>query len=145
MKNLIILGIFILMLAVFTDANAQHGKLDTIYYLLDTAATSAKDRIFTFEREGPAMIYGLQCRCYPYGLDVNFIYNIERHKEKRISMTEFNKLNKVSIVELIDIARKCLPPADPMKYKFGIIEPDGENMKIIYMFLGRPYEPRPVE
>ncbi|MFW0716913.1 hypothetical protein [Pedobacter sp. N23S346] len=143
MRYLIIFGVFSSILFNIHKVRAQ-VKGDTVYYLLDTAAIPAKDRIFTFEREGPFKLYVLQCRCYPFFKDISFFYSTERHKNKKISIEEFSKIKTVPITQLIDIAVKCLPPADWTKYKFVFIEPDGENMRLIDMALAAPYNPRKV-
>ncbi len=148
MRYLIIFGIGFLLLFKPQKVKAQNEEIkrDTIYYLLDTAAIPAKDRIFTFEREGPFMLYVLQCRCYPFSKDISFFYSIERQKiNKKISIEEFSKIKTVPITQLIDVALKCLPRADWTRYKFVFIEPEGENMRLIDMALATPYNPRKVQ
>lgn len=129
------------------EAVAQNEiiKKDTIYYLLDTTNISIKDRMFNIEREGPAMIYQLKCKCYPYSTNITFYFDINHKKEERIKLREFNKLNTVSIAQLIEIAVKILAPNEKNKYEFIFIEPIGSEMKLIEMTLAAPYNPRKVQ
>jgi hypothetical protein len=146
MKYIIICLLGILF---FSDKEAiaqnQIIKKDTIYYLLDTANTSIKDRMFKIEREGPAMIYQLKCKCYPYSTNITFYFDINHKKEKKIKPQEFNNLSTVSISQLIEIAVKLLAPNEKNKYKFMFIEPIGSEMRLIDMTLAAPYNPRKVQ
>ena len=141
MKYLSIFGIVILLLFNLQKANSQ-VKIDTIYYLLDTAKVPVKDRMFRIEREGPAMGYILECKCYPYARGIPFYFPIADKKEKRISLQEFKKLKTVSITQLIDLALKCLPPGHTGLYKFIFAEPSGDNFLLTDMMLWTHYDPR---
>ncbi|GGE60558.1 hypothetical protein EV200_103638 [Pedobacter psychrotolerans] len=142
MRYLIIFGVFSSILFNIHKVRAQ-VKGDTVYYLLDTANVPVKDRMFKIEREESAMMYLLQCKCYPYATNIPFYFDI--YKKKTISRKEFKKIKIVSIIQLIVIALKCLPPASRTDYKFIFIEPEGRNMKLTDMVLGAPYNPRKVQ
>ncbi|MCZ4244563.1 hypothetical protein [Pedobacter punctiformis] len=146
MRYLMIFGIYSLLFFNMQKVSAQIKKIkrDTVYYLLDTASVSVKDRMFKIEREESAMMYLLQCKCYPYATNIPFYFDIYKNKKEIISRKEFKKIKTVSIVELIVIALKCLPPANRTDYKFIFIEPDGKNMRLTDMVLGAPYNPREV-
>jgi hypothetical protein len=141
MKYSFIFGIMVLLLFNLQKVNAQ-VKTDTIYYLLDTAKVPIKDRMFRIEREGPAMCYILECKCYPYATGISFLFDIASKKEKIISLQEFRRIKTVSITQLIDLALKCLPPGHRGLYKFIFAEPTGKNIRLKDMVLGTPYEPR---
>lgn len=121
--------------------NAQ-VKRDTIYYLLDTAKVPVKDRMFTSEREGPAIGHILRCKCFPYGYSIFFYYPITDKKERRVSLQEFRKVRTVSITELIDLSLKCLEPVYRNKYQFIFAEPEGKNIRLTNMKVWIPSEPR---
>ena len=141
MKYLSIFGIVILLLFNLQKANAQ-VKIDTIYYLLDTAKVPVKDRMFRIEREGPSMDYALECKCFPYGYSIFFYYQIADKKEQKISIQEFSKIKTVSITQLIDLALKCLPPENRNLYQFIFAEPEGKNIRLTEMKLWIPLKPR---
>lgn len=141
MKYLFIFGIFVLLLFNRQEVNAQI-KRDTIYYLLDTAKVPKKDRMFRIDREGPAMFYSLECKCFPYEYGIGFYYQIKDKKAKSIGLQEFRQLKTVSIVELIDLALKYLPPANRSKYKFIFAEPEGNHIRLIDMKVWIPTKPR---
>ncbi|TCO17538.1 hypothetical protein EV200_1161 [Pedobacter psychrotolerans] len=94
MRYLIIFGIGFLLLFKTQNVKAQNEKIkrDTIYYLLDTAAIPAKDRIFTFEREGPFKLYVLQCRCYPFFKDISFFIVRSDIKTKKLALKNLARL-----------------------------------------------------
>lgn len=140
MKYSFIFGIVVLLFCSLQKVNAQ-VKRDTIYYLLDTANVPIKDRMFRIEREGPAMCYILECKCYPYATGISFLFDIVNKKEKRISLEEFSKIKTVSITELIDFALKCLPPGHRGLYKFIFAEPEGNLIRLTDMMLWEPYKP----
>ncbi len=141
MKYLYIFGILVLLLFNIQKVNAQI-KRDTIYYLLDTAKVPIKDRMFRIEREGPAMCYILECRCFPYSRGITFLFDIANKKEKKISFQEFKKLKTVSVTQLIDLAIKCLPPENRNLYKFIFAEPEENYIKLTDMMLYTYYDPR---
>ncbi|MGY3054690.1 hypothetical protein ACVWYG_002899 [Pedobacter sp. UYEF25] len=146
MKNLIIILLYFLFLLNGFSAFSQSKivKLDTIYYFLDTAAVPKKDRFFKFESESHYKVYFLQCKCYPYGKDIPFFYDADNPNIKKISIANFEKIKTVSITELINIVLSSLPQPAWTKYVFVFIEPDGTNMKLTYLGLASPYDPRKV-
>jgi len=131
----------VLLLFNLQKVNAQ-VKIDTIYYLLDTANVPIKDRMFRIEIENPFMFYTLECKCFPYGYGIGFYYPIVNKKEKKISVQEFRKLKIVSITQLIDLALKSLAPENRSKYQFIIAEPDGSNIKLTQMKVWIPTKPQ---
>lgn len=141
MKYIFILTIIVLLLFNLQKANAQL-KIDTIYYLLDTAKVPIKDRMFRIEIENPFMFYTLECKCFPYGYGIGFYYPIVNKKAKKISLQEFTKLKIVSITQLIDLALKCLAPENRSKYQFIIAEPEANNMKLTEVKVWIPIKPR---
>jgi hypothetical protein len=141
MKYSFLLAIIALLVFNFQKVNAQ-VKTDTIYYLLDTANVPVKDRMFRIEREGPAMCYVLECRCFPYSRGITFLYDIANKKEKKISLNEFREFKTVSITQLIDLAIKCLAAEKRSLYKFIFAEPDGKNIRLTDMTLWTYYDPR---
>ncbi|MBB2146599.1 hypothetical protein GM921_13940 [Pedobacter sp. LMG 31464] len=130
-----------LLLFNLQKVNAQ-AKRDTIYYLLDTAKVPIKDRMFRIESEGPFMFYSLECKCFPYGYGIGFYYQIADKKEKRISFQKFRQLKTVSVMQLIDLALKCLPPENRNKYQFIFAEPEGDKIRLTEMMLWIPLKPR---
>lgn len=88
MKYSLIFITIVLLLFNFQKVNAQ-VKIDTIYYLLDTAKIPVKDRMFRIEREGPAMCYILECKCFPHSRGITFLFDIADKKEQKISVQEF--------------------------------------------------------
>lgn len=141
MKYSFILGTMFLLLFNLQKVNAQ-VKIDTIYYLLDTAKVPIKDRMFRIEREGPAMCYILECKCFPYATGITFFFPIADKKEKIISLQEFRQIKTVSVMQLIDLALKCLPPGNRNKYEFIFAEPDGNHFRLTDMKIWIPTKPR---
>ncbi|WP_025145976.1 hypothetical protein [Pedobacter jeongneungensis] len=136
---------FLFFSVYIAKAQTQKIKKDTVYYLLDTLSVPAKDRMFKVEREGPAMVYQLQCKCYPYSTSITFYYDINRKKEKIIKISEAKKIKTVSITELISLAVKSLLKEEANEYKFVFLEPSGNDINLINMVLAPPYNPNKVQ
>lgn len=143
MKNMITCLIVVVFFAL-PRVSAQNSQLkkDTIYFLFDTAAVPVKDRIFKIEPERPSMVYHIMCSCYPYATSIGFYYNLSSRRETKIKMKAARKIKTVSIIELIEIAMKCQDLNVRKKYEFIFLEPDGREMRLTKMFLGRPYKPQ---
>ena len=80
-------------------------KKDTIYYLVDTAATPLKDRMLLVGKEGEFYGYRLTCSCYPWNSDAFFIYGL-RQNGITITKQKIDQLKLITLRKLIQIVAK---------------------------------------
>lgn len=106
---------------------------DTVYFLVDTLAVPAKDRMFEITDEGKFKTFGLLCKCYQFGMDAYFYHDLTSGK-KFIDREEFEKIKTVSINELITITAQFAKDKID-KTAFYFIEPDGQKMRVTRVYL----------
>lgn len=93
-----------LVLSISHTAFAKYiAKQDTIYYLLDTASTSAHDRLFTFEADARSAqrFYTLNCPCLEDHHKPRFRYNDKQGTY--LDARTVSKLPLISLPALIEL------------------------------------------
>lgn len=121
---------FLIIFLCFTlsKASAQKaaGNIDTVYYLLDTAGTSLKDRMWDIDVESQYKYFTIKCPCLKYNSEPTFIYNL-KEPGKKIDSKLISKFSTVSLSSLIDLAKKTTDQTAQTLYIFYIIEKDNSN------------------
>jgi hypothetical protein len=103
----------------------QTSKIDTVYYVVDTARVPAKDRLFEIGDEGNAHYYSLTCQCFPGLTDPVFTY-VKQRSGQVLNATKMRSIKTSSVSELIKIAAR-FGSDKILRHAFYFIEPrDGQ-------------------
>lgn len=127
MRAIIILVIILLSALL---SKAQSTRRDTLYYLLDTLAVPAKDRLFTYESENATIKWiTINCPCLEYGIKPPFRMNISK---QRIVAREWLQINEtVSLPYLLNYLRTKDSPSLSNSFDLFFVEPnDAHSLKI---------------
>lgn len=121
----------ILLCCTFLTASAQKTvkNIDTIYYLLDTANTSLKDRMWDIGIESKYKYYTIKCPCLNYGNEPTFVYDVKNQGEKHDNDFVLN-LRTISLSMLIDLAKKATDMTAQTLYIFYLIEKNNSEYRI---------------
>lgn len=140
--TVICLLFFVLFNAKNATAQKEKKQKDTVYYLLDTTSVPINDRMFEISEEAGKKVYVLQCRCYPW--EMNPVFFSRPHKDgdtRYISTIDFQRLKKITLVRLIDIAFEY--GKDKIdKTDFYFIEPSEDKFKVMKTYLLQSRKPR---
>src|SRR5665213_3030183 len=99
MKNIAILSLLICSLNSFGQKNQ---KIDSVYYLIDTADVPANARMWRTELEYPTFkTFTLLCPCLQYGREPSFIYDEKHPHSQIVTKNELKKLKLINISTLI--------------------------------------------
>ncbi|MGN8071927.1 hypothetical protein [Mucilaginibacter sp. SG564] len=119
--------LFIILFFVSVNAFAQENKkIDSLFYLLDTAKTSAANRMWSINSEKNSIYknYTIECSCLRYGGKPTFFYNIEG-KDNGIFLDK-KKLNtiKLTSIRTLIVTSKRIDTTDRRDYAIFLIEPN---------------------
>ena len=136
MRNLFFLISIFYSFNVFAQT-AQ--KVDTIYYLLDTAKTPVNDRMWEIRIDDQFKSYILNCLCLKFNGMPTFFYSVTDKADsgKIINKSEFKALKLIGLPALI-IKSKELLDTEMISYSFFIIEPEGKKYMIHNVALTNP-------
>lgn len=140
MKNLLII---LILSSATLHASAQKAvsNIDTVYYLLDTAKTPLKDRMWDIGVESRYKYYTIQCPCLKFNNSPTFVYNLKEGGTK-ISGDQIARFAFVSLPSLIERAKVTTDLTATTLYIFYIVEKNRENEYISHkMSLLTPRKP----
>jgi hypothetical protein len=104
MENKIKYLLIIMTLFLYNIARAQRPT-DTLNYLVDTAKTPVRDRMFDISREGDYYGYQLACKCLTWQNDAVFTYRVDQ-KGTVVSPNDLKKMNLSNLTRLIYVAKE---------------------------------------
>ena len=133
----------IIIFFYFNNLSAQvKAKVDTVYYLLDTAKTPVNDRMWEVGiEELPFKHYVINCPCLTYDQKPSFIHRVNDLGEI-ITGKSLARLQLSNITTLIDKSKKFIEN-NFKGYAFYIIEPDKKKYIMHKMGLVRPIKSTP--
>jgi hypothetical protein len=135
MKGLLLL-LFILSLFVF-KVNAQiKPKIDTIYYLLDTAKIPVNDKVWKVSKDSDYQYYTILCPCVQFNGSPTFI-NVKEQRVQTLSKAQLERIQLTSLPVLIVKAKQFLD-SNKKENVFFIIEPAGKRYLVHQMILFNP-------
>jgi hypothetical protein len=102
MENKIKYLLIIMTLFLYNIARAQRPT-DTLNYLVDTAKTPLRDRMFNIGLEGDYYAYQLACKCLTWQNDAVFTYRVDQ-KGTVVSPNDLKKMNLSNLTRLIYVA-----------------------------------------
>ncbi|MDP9078436.1 MAG: hypothetical protein M3O71_13465 [Bacteroidota bacterium] len=135
---------FIILLFCSYNAIAQKSsKIDSIYYLIDTANTPVNDRMWEIHEEYPSFkIYIIQCPCLQYDQKPSLIYDTKKTNGKVISQKQLKALKLTNIAILIVKIKQSLTNDFTGKYVFFLVEPLGKKYIFHEVRTLKPRKPR---
>ncbi len=119
--------LFLIFSSVRSIAQTEQ-KIDSIYYLLDTAKTPVNDRMWSIEADDQFKMYILKCPCLKFNGTPQFFYSVTDKEDKGwiISKREFQTIKLISLPDLITKAKQLLDTL-PISRSFFLIEPEGKK------------------
>jgi hypothetical protein len=140
MKKLFFIIVF---LNTFTAFSQKSSKIDSTYYLIDTAKIPANARMWEIHEEYTSFKeFVIQCPCLRYNQQPSFIYDEKAPTSGLISKKELDKLKLVNLTTLIAKAKKFTDMGYTGKYFIGFIEPRGKEYIFHEVRLLNPVKPR---
>lgn len=138
-----ILFILLIIYSVVTRAFGV-SKIDSIYYLLDTAKTQINDRLWDIHEEYPSLkIYIIKCPCLPFDNQPTFIENTGVAPNEIISKKKILGLKFISLERLISMAKQIATDNEKKNiYSFFFIEPTGNEFVLHHVRLHNLTKPR---
>jgi hypothetical protein len=134
----------ILIILCYCSINSYAQKsqnVDSVYYLLDTIKTPAKDRIWEIHLEYPSLkIYTIQCSCLAYDSSPAFVYR--SNEQQTLAKKDIKNFKLISLVKLIGLTKLITTKMLDHKVVFFIIEPHGQNYTLSRVHLLKPSKPR---
>ncbi|GGB27640.1 MULTISPECIES: hypothetical protein [Mucilaginibacter] len=125
MKNLLT-TLILFCVALSASAQKAVSNIDTIYYLLDTANTPVKDRMWDIGVESQYKYYAIQCPCLKFNNYPTFVFNV-KDPGRKISGDQITAFNFVSLSSLIERAKKTSDLTAQTLYVFYIVEKSDAN------------------
>jgi len=122
----------ILFFCAVTGAAYAGGKIDSVYYLLDTTKTPVNDRMWDIHEENPILkFYVINCNCIRYDYEPSFVYDISSTKCEIINKKRLRAIKLVSLSKLIEQAKEFLTDrTQGSRQSFFLIEPAGKKYAI---------------
>ncbi|PWK75299.1 hypothetical protein LX99_03792 [Mucilaginibacter oryzae] len=124
MKYLLIIFLCLNILGAY--AQKRINNIDSIYYLVDTANTPLKDRMWDIGIESQYKYLTIKCPCLKFNIEPTFIYKLKDPGQK-INDGYFSKLKIVSLAKLIELTKKTTDLTAQTLYIFYIIEKDANG------------------
>jgi hypothetical protein len=110
---------------------ARINSIDSIYYFVDTIKTPAKERILEIGIESPYQYFTIKCPCLKYNAEPTFVYKLTDSGGK-IDKSAFDKLNTVSLVKLINLAKQTADLTATTLYIYFFVEKKSNNEFVIH-------------
>jgi hypothetical protein len=126
MKKLLLL--FLIISSIQSNAQTRQ-KIDSVYYLLDTAKTSVADRMWDIHDDngsiyGNIKTYTIQCPCLKNGGKPSFFYSIsDRGKGILIDEKQLKDIKLIALNELIAKSKQIENNNYQSDYMIFLIEP----------------------
>ncbi len=126
-KKTIFFGVFILLAGTFPmHLFAQNSDTTSIYYLLDTAKTPVKDRMWLIHPEGVYAFYYINCPCIEENQRL-YLYSKKPTIHFRISKQKFKNIKTVALYDLIlHLKARYLSPQKLPTYIYIVQPMDGD-------------------
>ncbi|MDB5008298.1 MAG: hypothetical protein JWP45_2691 [Mucilaginibacter sp.] len=120
---------FILLLfSSFYSLAQTNQKIDSAYYLIDTAKNPSNARVWDIDIEYPAFkVYTIKCHCLQFDKDIIFAYDTNRVKGQVISKNDFKAINLINLNTLILKAKQFTSTGFKGKYAIFIVEPNDDG------------------
>lgn len=134
----------VLFLYTVKSAVFARGKIDSVYYLLDTAKTPVNDRMWDIHEENPSLkFYVINCICLAYNSKPSFVFDMSTAKSEVIDKRGLRAIKLVSLSALIEQAKQFSDNKEPEGHQsFFLIEPAGKKyvvhkVRLIPYFIGK--------
>jgi hypothetical protein len=103
MKNIFFFTLMFFSIWVYAQGKSTK---DTLYYLLDTAKTPVKDRMWEIHEEYPSLkLLTITCPCLAYGRNPVFVYSTNTEQGKVINNKKVSVIKFVSLTKLIEYVK----------------------------------------
>ncbi len=132
-----IVNIVVIILLSFSLGKAQSVKRDTLYYLLDTLAVPAKDRLFKYESENANIKWiTINCPCLDHNIKPGFRMNIS--KQKIVDRKWLQTNQTIGLSSLLNYLKTHASQKLSNSFDLFFVEPNGrKSFKINkVLFLG---------
>jgi hypothetical protein len=116
--------------AAFAQKAVVHN-IDSVYYLIDTANSSVKDRMWDIGVESTSKYFTIECPCLKYNAKPTFIYRI-KEPAQIINKNAFEKLNIRSLAMLINYAKQTTDLTATELYIYFFIEKNNDNEYVMH-------------
>jgi hypothetical protein len=123
------LSVIILTFCAFSACAQTKSKIDSIYYLIDTAKVPLNARMWKIETDNAYKYFILQCPCLPSSGKPELTYNMKIEGEV-INETEVKTLKTVDIYTLILEAKKFFDNKLKDNYAIFLVEPKDKKFVI---------------
>jgi hypothetical protein len=118
-------------------------KIDSVYYLVDTAKIPANERMWDIHEEYPSFkVYIIQCPCLRYNNKPSFVYNASEVKDYRITRKQLKALKLINLPALIRKVKQFTAGDFKGKYTIFLVEPAGKGYVYHRVRLLYPLKPR---
>jgi hypothetical protein len=124
----------IILCISFYTARAQKARInniDSIYYFVDTAKIPIKERMMDIGIESTYQYFTIMCPCLKYNTNPTFIYKI-KDSGQTIDKAAFDKLNTVTLIKLINLAKQTADLTATTLYIYFFIEKNNDDKYIIH-------------
>ena len=124
MKTIVALLLFVCFeMTSKAQTTSIKSKIDSVYFLLDTARTPLNERIWRIDNDGPWKYYTVECHCLPYNMEPTFAYDTRNDISRIFSKKELRSIVFINISDLIDTVKKNLENGRKETYTLFLIEP----------------------
>jgi hypothetical protein len=135
--------LIILILGTITAFAQTKQKVDSLYYLIDTANIPKNARLWDIHEEYPSLkAYVIQCPCLRYGQEPMFVYDTKEATGQTITEEELNALKLTNLSTLILKAKQFTATDFKGKYIIFLGEPIGKNYIFHKVRLLKPIKSR---
>ncbi|MDB5016750.1 MAG: hypothetical protein JWQ84_1582 [Mucilaginibacter sp.] len=122
------LSFIILVFSSFCSLAQKNQKIDSIYYLIDTAKIPSNAQMWDVHTEYPAFkVYTIKCPCLQYDKEPIFIYDTNKVKGQVITKKDMKTINLINLSNLILKAKQFTNTSFKGKYAIYIVEPNGKR------------------
>jgi hypothetical protein len=133
----------IILCFVFYTSYAQKtiaNRVDSIYYLIDTAKTPFNDRMWDIGIEGSFKYYTIACSCLQYNRQPTFFYRTN-FKGQVIKQKDLNRFKFIKLSDLIIKAKKYTDTTYKGKYAIFFVEHSDGKFILHKVSLSEPRKP----
>jgi len=132
--------IFLLAASLIIYSLSVHAqKIDSVYYLLDTAKTPIRDRMWEIGIEVPFKYYTVLCPCLKYNNQLTFAHKIGETGKM------YKNINLMRLTTLPDLISKAKKHVDNgfNGYTFFLIEHSGKSYVVYKVGIVPPKDNKP--